>query len=106
MAHDIKDRPPLFERFVLKALDRIFDKLKDIKRQGVILMQAYEDLKAAVAAEVEVDQAVIALVELFIQKLKDLGDAPTSAQLQELTDTLTAEKVKLAELVTANTPAA
>jgi hypothetical protein len=106
MSHNIKDRPPLFERYVLKALDRIMVKLHDIKEQGVRLMQAYDDLKAAVAAEVEVDQAVIALVELFIQKLKDLGDAPTPAQLQELTDTLTAEKVKLAELVTVNTPAA
>jgi hypothetical protein len=76
-------------------LDKILGLLQENQTQEVKIMQEFDDLKAAVAAETEVTQAAVTLIDGLAAKLDALKDAPTSEAVQALADA-----------VAANTPAA
>jgi hypothetical protein len=87
-------------------LDKILGILQENQKQEEEIMQEFEDLKAAVAAETEVTQAAVTLIDGLAAKLDALKDAPTSEAVQALVDELNADKAVLAAAVAANTPAA
>lgn len=70
------------------------------------IMAELDDLKAAVARETEVDESAIVLLNGLKAKLDAAIAAGDPAALKALSDSLGAESQKLADAVTANTPAA
>ncbi len=87
-------------------LDKILGLLQENQKQEVEIMQEFEDLKAAVAAETEVTQAAVTLIDGLAAKLDALKDAPTAEAVQALVDELNTDKAALAAAVAAKTPAA
>ena len=70
------------------------------------IMAELDDLKAAVARETEVDESAIVLLNGLKAKLDAAIAAGDPAALKALSDSLGAESQKLADAVSANTPAA
>jgi hypothetical protein len=70
------------------------------------IMAELDDLKAAVARETEVDESAIVLLNGLKAKLDAAIAAGDPAALKALSDSLGTESQKLADAVTANTPAA
>jgi hypothetical protein len=87
-------------------LDKLLGFLQENMKQEEEIMQEFEDLKAAVAAETEVTQAAVTLIDGLAAKLDALKDAPTPEAVQALVNELNADKAVLAAAVAANTPAA
>ena len=69
-------------------------------------MQEFESLQTAVAAETEVSQAAVTLINGLAAKLDALKDTPTPDAVQALVDELNTDKAALAAAVAANTPVA
>lgn len=69
-------------------------------------MAELDDLRAAVARETEVDESAIVLLNGLKAKLDAAIAAGDPAALKALSDSLGTESQKLADAVTANTPAA
>ena len=69
-------------------------------------MAALDDLKTAVARETEVDESAIVLLNGLKAKLDAAIASGNPADLKALSDSLGTESQKLADAVTANTPAA
>ncbi len=70
------------------------------------IMAELDDLKAAVARETEVDESAIILLNGLKAKLDAAIAAGDPAALKALSDSLGTESQKLADAVSANTPAA
>lgn len=64
-----------------------------------------DDLKAAVAKDLEVDQSAITLLNGLKQKLDDAIASGDPAQLKALSDSIGSSTQALADAVVANTPA-
>lgn len=70
------------------------------------IMAALDDLKAAVAKNTDVTESAIVLLQGLKAKLDEAIASDDPAALQALSDQLGTETQKLADAVTANTPAA
>lgn len=71
-----------------------------------IVMSTLDDLKAKVAANTQVTQSAVALIQGLKQKLDDAIASGDPAQLQALSDQLGKDDQALADAITTNTPAA
>lgn len=107
--HHHKEPPPGITDASLRALymhlieylDERFDKLD---KELLKMNQEMTDLIAAVADENTVIDSVVVLLDGIEQQLKDLGDAPSKADLIALRTSVTQGKQKLADAVVRNTP--
>jgi predicted PP-loop superfamily ATPase len=84
------------------ALDRNTAALNRLHGEEKNIMSAFDNLKAAVAAQTTVDQSAVALIQGIADKLKT---TTTDADVQALADELTAAAAPLSAAITANTPA-
>ncbi len=97
--------PAAMSAGIQDRLDKILGFLQENQKQEEEIMQEFEDLKAAVAAETEVTQAAVTLIDGLAAKLTALKDAPTPEAVQALVEELHADKAALAAAVAANTAA-
>lgn len=80
--------------------------LKKILKKEEILMATMQDLQAAVQRNSDVDDSVIVLLNGIVQQLKDAQASNDPQAIQAVIDSLDADTKKMADAVTANTPAA
>jgi len=93
-----------------ETLDRIEDRVTHIQQQIQLLeerqMLEFEALKAAVAEQTTVINSAIVLLNELEDRLEAMKDAPTPQDVQNLLDTVIADKEALAAAVAENTPGA
>lgn len=87
-----------------QKIDAILAGVKALQTQGIKIMATLDDIVADVASESAVDDSIITLLNNIAQQLKDAGNDP--AKLQAILDGIEANKKKIADAVTANTPSA
>lgn len=75
-------------------------------QQENTLMATLDDIRAAVAANSDVQTSAITLLEELHRKLEDALASGDTAALQQIVDDINAHKAALADAVVANTPAA
>ena len=80
--------------------------LKKILKKEDQLMATMQELQAAVQRNSDVDDSVIVLLNGIVQQLKDAQAANDPAAIQAVIDAIDADTKKMADAVTANTPAA
>lgn len=80
--------------------------MKKILKKEEILMATMQDLQAAVQRNSDVDDSVIVLLNGIVQQLKDAQASNDPQAIQAVIDSLDADTKKMADAVTANTPAA
>lgn len=68
-------------------------------------MSDFDDLEAAVAAETEIDEAAVALLDGLAERIEGLVDNPDPSALQTLAQQVRANSAKLSAAITANTSA-
>jgi hypothetical protein len=90
------------ENQILKKLDTILKILGSIQRKEEAMSQELDALAAQVAANAEVEQSAILLIQGIAAQLEDLSDDP--AQVLALAETLKASAANLAAAISANTP--
>ncbi len=95
-------RLDVFHHFPGKGTDSC--PLQEINQKLDHMAQELDDLKAAVAAETEVTQSAIALLNGLKAKLDAAIAAGDPAALKALSDSLGKDTTDLAAAVTANTP--
>lgn len=67
-------------------------------------MSALDDLKAAVAAEANVEQSAVTLLNGLAQQLKDAVATNNSAAIEDVANQIISNTAGLAAAITANTP--
>lgn len=87
-----------------EALTRIEAKLDQLIAEGVTMAADLTALTAEVTRNTDVDQSAIALLQGLAAQIESLKADPVA--LQALADQLKGSSDKLAEAITANTPAA
>lgn len=88
------------------AIHRIEQTLNRIHEEGHYTMATLADIQAAVAAETEVENSVVILLNQISQQLKDAIASNDPAAMQAVVDQLDKNRQSLADAVSANTPAA
>lgn len=90
---------------VLQRLDRMMDAINMLRVQGAIEMSALDDLEAKVTAQETVEDSAITLLQTIKAELDAAIAAGDTARIQALSDKIGSDTQKLADAVTANTPA-
>jgi hypothetical protein len=80
--------------------------LKKILKKEDQLMATMQELQAAVQRNSDVDDSVIVLLNGIVQQLKDALASQDPQAIQSVIDSIDADTKKMADAVTANTPAA
>lgn len=101
---EIFDMWPFNTSKIIKKLDTIISMLSDIKQKEVIIMADLTGLTEQVAANTEVEQSAVVLLQGLADLLKAAGTDPVA--LQTLQDQLKTSADALAAAIVANTPAA
>ena len=86
-----------------EKLDRILAAITELRKEQAIMSKELDAMKAEVENAVTVEESAIALIQGLATKIEELKDDPVA--LQGLADQLKAEDARLADAVTANTPA-
>ena len=94
-----------FDRLEARS-DRLEKGLQSIKEGLVTIMATLADVQARVAAEHDVNQSAITLLQNLSQMLKDALASNDPNAIQAIIDQMDSENKSLADAVTANTPAA
>lgn len=89
---------------VMRRLDALDEKIDLILDRQEIIMATMAELEAAVTRNTDVDESVLTLIAGISQQLKDAQGDP--AQIADIIAKLDANTQKMADAVTANTPAA
>jgi len=89
---------------IQNSLNRIEAALTAVQKQGVVVMQELDDLKAQVEETTTVEQSAIELLNGLSSQIESLKTDPTA--LQGLADQLRSKSGELAAAVAANTPSA
>lgn len=91
---------------VLDRLDVLSRKLGLVLDKQETIMATMDELKAAVARNTAIDDSVVALLQGISQQLKDALASGNPQAITEVIAQLDANTQKMADAVTANTPAA
>ncbi len=94
------------DRETAERLRRIENGLGLIHERQEIMMGIMDDLKAAVTRNTDVDDSVVLLLQGISQQLKDAQAANNPQAITDVIAQLDANTQKMADAVTANTPAA
>lgn len=101
---DQQDQQTRALRRIEGLLHQVDWKLNILYRQGIRVMQTLEDLQTEVAAEGEVIQSAVTLLNGLAAQVAALQ--PNQAAIDALAASISSQTATLAAAVTANTPAA
>jgi flagellin-specific chaperone FliS len=96
---------PQMDIHVFHHNENIERSISKLNKKVNILMATIQDLTAAVKRNTDIDDSVLAMVTGIVQQLKDAQASNDPAAMQSLIDQLDANTKKMADAVTANTPA-
>ncbi len=94
------------DRETAERLRRIENRLGLIHERQEIIMATMEELQASVKRNTDVDDSVVLLLEGISQQLKDAQASGNPQAIADIITKLDANTQKMADAVTANTPAA